>query len=116
MGVAYGAPKTIAVVISKITSRRLPRVTHIAIVKEFEILREILKYDVEAWREQMLEKWCWEMCSVGIATNFQSVENVTSVKCNKAKQNIASYDCIITTIIIKHWKMSLHAYILTAVC
>lgn len=48
MGVAYGAPKTIAVVISKITSRRLPRVTHIAIVKEFEILREILKYDVEA--------------------------------------------------------------------
>ena len=36
-------------------------------------------------------------------------------KCNKAKQNIASYACIIT-IIIKHWKMSLHAYVFTAVC
>ena len=74
-------------------------------MEEFEILGEMLKYDMETWSEQMfLEKWCWEMCSVRIATNFQSVKNVASVKCNKAKQNIASYACIIT-IIIKHWKV-----------
>lgn len=100
----------------KITNHRIPHLTHVTRVQEFEILGEMLKYDMEAWSEQMLlEKWCLEPCSVRIATNFQSVKNVASVTCNKAKQNIASYACI-TTIIIKHWKMSLHAYVLTAVC
>lgn len=108
--------KTVAVVISKTINHRLPHVTHVTIVKEFEILGEILKDDMETWSKQILEKWCWEMCSVRIDTNFQSVKNATSVKCNKAKQNIASYACIITIIIIMHWKMSLHAYVLTAVC